>query len=86
MNVTAFKNRLARKEALLESAYDLQEKLLSSAKESASMDSGDGRVAFKNRELSDVDLTISRLESDIARLEQRLAGTGVMNIALRRHC
>ncbi len=86
MDRAALKKRLDRKEALLESAYDLQEKLLSSAKESASMDSGDGRVAFKNRELLDVDLTISRLESDIARLEQRLAGTGVMNIALRRHC
>lgn len=86
MNLTALKNRLARKEALLESAYDLQEKLLSSAKESASMDSGDGRVSFKNRELSDVDLTISRLESDIRSLEQRLAGTGIINVGLRRHC
>lgn len=86
MNLTALKNRLARKEALLEEAYNLQEKLLSSAKESASLDSGDGRVAFKNRELSDVDLTISRLEADIRRLEQRLAGSGVINVALRRHC
>lgn len=86
MNLTALKNRLARKEALLESAYDLQEKLLSSAKESASMDSGDGRVSFKNRELSDVDLTISRLESDIRSLKQRLAGTGIINVGLRRHC
>lgn len=86
MNITALKKRLDRKEALLESAYNLQEKLLSSAKESASLDSGDGRVAFKNRDLEEVDSTISRLESDIARLEQRLAGTGVINVALRRHC
>lgn len=86
MDRTALKNRLARKEALLESAYDLQEKLLNSVRESANMDSGDGRVGFKNRDLEEVDLTVSRLESDIRSLEQRLAGTGIINVGLRRHC
>lgn len=86
MNVTAFKNRLARKEALLEKAYDQQERLLDSQKESASLDSGDGRTAFKNRSLEEVDSTISRLEADIRSLEQRLNKTGVVMVGLRRHC
>lgn len=86
MNSTALKERLIRKEALLEKAYALQDKLLDSAKDTASMDTGDGRVMFKNRSLEEVEKTVSRLESDIKKLEQQLAKTGVTGVSLRRHC
>jgi hypothetical protein len=86
MDRTALKERLARYKALLEENYDLEEKLLGSAKQSASMDTGDGRVSFTNRGLEDVRKNINSLEATIKNIEQRLAGKGVINVRLRRHC
>jgi hypothetical protein len=84
--LTVLQKRLDRLCVSLGVAYDTRDKLLASTKESASMDTGDGRVSFKNRDLDEIDATISRLESDIQRLEQRIAGKGVINVRLRRNC
>ncbi len=86
MDRTALKKRLARYEASLEKNYDLEDKLLGSSRVSASMDTGDGRTSFTNRDLEDVRKNINSLESSIRSIEQRLAGSGVINVALRRHC
>lgn len=84
MNVTVIKKRLERDYVSLEKALDSRDRLLDKDKESAGLDTGVGRVNYKNRSLEEIDAVISRLESSIARGEQRLNRTGVMSVSLRR--
>lgn len=77
--------RLARLEnslALARSSYD---ELLANPKKSASLDTGNGRVSFSNRDLKAFSDSIHGMEAEIDKIRRQLCGGTVVNFGLRRH-
>ena len=82
--ITQLKARLTKKIAQLDSANLLYDELLTDSTESYRFDSGEGSQQAKSRKLSDVQDQISTLESEIDRLQAKLAGKGIVNMNMRR--
>ena len=82
---SVIRSRIVRKQAQLDSAYDALDEALKNAEiQSYQFDSGEGKQATTRRKPEELQKMISMLESDIARLYNRLSGKGVVNMSLRR--
>jgi len=82
--IAQLKARLTKKIAQLDAANLLYDELLSDSTESYRFDSGEGSQQAKSKKLSDVQDQISTLESEIDRLQAKLAGKGIVNMNMRR--
>lgn len=76
--------RLAIKNTQLTAAYALLDILLADPTHMYRFDSGEGMQQGQHKKLADVEKIISTLESEINRLETKLAGKGIVNMNLRR--
>lgn len=83
---TALLARKARYETMLEAAYDAVDTMSSQALvvERFNFDSGEGSQAASNRELEQLQKQILFYEAQIAHLDQRLNGLGVVNMTMHR--
>jgi uncharacterized small protein (DUF1192 family) len=82
--IAQLKARLNKKTAQLDAANLLYDELLTDSTESYRFDSGEGSQQAKSKKLSDVQDQISILESEIDRLQAKLAGKGIVNMNMRR--
>lgn len=82
--IAQLKARLTKKTAQLDAANLLYDELLTDSTESYRFDSGEGSQQAKSKKLSDVQDQISILESEIDRLQAKLAGKGIVNMNMRR--
>lgn len=78
--------RKARYETMLEAAYDAVDTLSSQALtvERFNFDSGEGSQAATNRELEQLQKQILFYEAQIAHIDQRLNGLGIVNLTMHR--
>jgi hypothetical protein len=75
---------IEKKQAQLAIVQATYERALAQENESYTFDSGEGRQQAKFRGLDKIADQIDRLESQIAALQRKLSGTGVVNVNLRR--
>lgn len=78
------KARLEIKNTQLTNTYSLLDKLIADPNQMYRFDSGEGMQQASHKKLSDVEKLISSLESEINRLETKLAGKGIVNMNMRR--
>ena len=76
--------RLIIKNTQLTAAYALLDQLLADATQMYRLDTGEGMQQAQHKKLIDVEKIISTLESEINRLETKLAGKGIVNMNMRR--
>lgn len=76
--------RLVIKNGQLTAAYGLLDQLLADPNQMYRLDTGEGMQQASHKKLNDVEKMISTLESEINRLETKLAGKGIVNMNLRR--
>lgn len=77
--------RRARLVKSRDSAVDVYDALLSDPKKSATLDTGNGRVSFTNRDLEVVEKQINTLDAEIDKIDRQLCGGTVVNFSVRRH-
>ncbi len=82
--IAQIKARLVAKELQLKAANELFDKLLNNPYQMSRFDSGEGSQQSSQKKLTDVQKTISTLESEINRLEVKLARKGIVNMTMRR--
>ena len=78
------KSGLEKKKSLLNNLYATAEKLSANPKETFSMDTSDGRVAAKYRDLDEIYKRINILERQIDFDERRLCRAGNIQYSLKR--
>lgn len=82
--IAQIKARIAAKQLQLTAADALLDELLKNPYQMSRFDSGEGSQQSSQKRLIDVQKTISTLESEINRLEAKLARKGIVNMNMRR--
>lgn len=82
--IAQIKANLAVKELQLTAANELFSELLNNPYQMSRFDSGEGSQQSSQKKLTDVQKTISTLESEINRLDAKLARKGIVNMNMRR--
>lgn len=82
--IAQIKQRLAVKELQLTAAYALLDELLANPYQMSRFDSGEGSQQSSQKKLTDAQKAISTLESEINRLQAKLARKGIVNMTMRR--
>ncbi len=78
-------SRLAREEARRDKLDASYSSLLDEKKQSATMDTGNGRVSFTNRNLEDVGRELDKLENSISLLYRKIHGGATVAFNVRRY-
>lgn len=81
--ITQINERITKKQTQL-AAADLALDAAITEIESYKFDSGEGNHSTKYRKIEELQKLINQLEKQIESLQRRLAGTGIVNINLRR--
>lgn len=79
------KTQLAREEARRNKLDANYSSLLDEKKQSATMDTGDGRVSFTNRSLESVGRELDKVEASISLLYRKLHGGATIAFNVRRY-
>lgn len=76
--------RLTQKNTQLTAANALYEQLLADPTASYRFDSGEGMQQTASKKLAEVSKQISKLETEVDRIQRQLGGGGIVNLNMRR--